>query len=113
MHEVGIMQSALDLAIAEAQRAGADRIHRVAMRIGDLSGVVPEALSFAFEALTLGTPAEGACLDIERVPVVCRCPNCGGDFRPDDIIFVCPGCGRLCAETRQGKEIELSALEVS
>ena len=58
------MQSALDLALEQAQAAGAQRLLRVRLRIGALSGVVPEALTFAFEALTPGTLAEGAVRDL-------------------------------------------------
>ncbi len=60
MHELSIMQSALSLALDQARQAGAARVHTIRLRIGALSGVVPDALEFAFEALTPGTMAEGA-----------------------------------------------------
>ena len=63
MHELSIMQSALNQALREARRAGAARVHQIRLRIGVLSGVVPDALQFAFEALTPGTAAEGAAAD--------------------------------------------------
>ena len=62
------MQCALDQVLREARRAGAVRVHQIRLRVGVLSGVVPEALQFAFEALTAGTPAEGAILAIDDVP---------------------------------------------
>jgi hydrogenase nickel incorporation protein HypA/HybF len=71
MHEVGLMQSTLAFALKRAADEGAQRIHRLTMRIGPLSGVVPEALEFAFEVLTQGTIAEGAGFEVERVPIVC------------------------------------------
>jgi len=76
MHELSIMESALDLALDQAQKAGATRVHVVRLRIGTLSGVVPEALQFAFEALTPGTLAEGAALDIENIPAKFWCSAC-------------------------------------
>ena len=74
MHELSIMQSALSLALDQARQAGAARVHTIRLRIGALSGVVPDALEFAFEALTPGTLAEGAQLAIEpcaRAVLVC------------------------------------------
>ena len=68
MHELSIMQSALSLALDQARHAGARRVHTIRLRIGALSGVVPDALEFAFEALAPGTAAEGAKLAIEAVP---------------------------------------------
>ena len=65
MHELSIMQSALSVALDQARQAGASRVHVIRLRIGALSGVVPDALEFAFEALAPGTPAEGAELAID------------------------------------------------
>ena len=75
MHELSIMQSALSLALDQARQAGGSRVHTIRLRIGALSGVVPDALEFAFEALAPGTPAEGAKLAIEHVPARFWCAN--------------------------------------
>jgi hydrogenase nickel incorporation protein HypA/HybF len=113
MHEVGLMQEALDLAMSEARRRGASRIHRLILRVGRLAGVEPEALAFAFDMVALGTPAAEAEFTIEQVPVVCFCLGCRQEFEPDDFIFRCPGCGELSREVRRGRELELAGLEVS
>ena len=44
MHEVGIMEGALDMARRLMEKRGGNRLRRVHMTIGSLSGVVPEAL---------------------------------------------------------------------
>lgn len=67
MHEAGLMQTALEAACDEARRAGAVGVRRIVLRVGAESGVVPEALRFAFEALAVGTLADGATLDIEEL----------------------------------------------
>jgi hydrogenase nickel incorporation protein HypA/HybF len=61
------MQTALELACDEAQRAGAVGVRRVVLRVGAASGVVLDALRFAFDALSPGTLADGAALEIEEV----------------------------------------------
>ena len=68
MHELSLMQAALDAAIASTVRNGAKRIHHIRLRVGQMSGVVPEALASAFAVLSPGTPAAGATLDIDCVP---------------------------------------------
>ena len=113
MHEVGIMESALQLAEEQARTSGATRIHRMRLRVGDLSGVVPEALEFAFDVVAHGTMADGARLDIERVPVVCYCSDCDRPFEPADMVHECPRCHRWVQDSLQGKELELASLEVS
>jgi hydrogenase nickel incorporation protein HypA/HybF len=114
MHELGIMESAVAAALAKARERGAGRIHRIVLRIGALSGVEPDSLQFAFGPTTLGTPAEGADLDIEVVPARARCSSCGIDFEAaDGSIFSCPQCDSLSGELLQGREIELSRIEMS
>ena len=73
MHEVGLIQNAVTLALATARARGARQVHGLRLRVGAMSGVVPEALQFAFEVVCRGTPAEGATLEVERVPAICWC----------------------------------------
>jgi len=113
MHEVGIMENTLAIALKRAADEGAYRIHRLTMRIGPLSGVVPEALEFAFDVLRRGTTAEGATLTVERVPIICFCSSCRLEFQPDDLFCECPRCHTPSADVHQGRELELTSLEVS
>jgi len=112
MHELSIMASALDLALAQATKAGALRLHAIRLRIGALSGVVPEALEFAFEGLTPGTLAEGARLIIEDVPARFWCGPCGAEFHSEDLIAECPNCHQPSGELRAGRELEIVSIEV-
>ena len=112
MHELAIMESALAQALAQARQGGARRIHVIRLRIGALSGVVPEALQFAFEALAPGTLAEGAQLAIEHVPARFGCAACGREFTSADLIAQCPDCRELSRDLRAGRELELTSLEI-
>jgi hydrogenase nickel incorporation protein HypA/HybF len=113
MHEVSLMESTLEIAVRSAQQQGATQIHQLTLRVGQLSGVIPEALEFAFEVVRQGTLADQAKMVIESVPALCHCGSCDRDFQPDDYIYDCPRCHQLCSELRQGKELELVSLEVS
>lgn len=64
MHEAKLCLSLIDLAL-ERLREG-ERIVRLRVQVGDLSGVVPQALLGAFPICAGGTPAEGAFLALER-----------------------------------------------
>jgi hydrogenase nickel incorporation protein HypA/HybF len=113
MHEVGLMQEALRLALASAHRNGVARIHAMTMRIGPLAGVEMEALRLAFEVVTPNTQADGAVLHLDEVPVACWCLECERLFQPSTSVFRCPHCHRLSDDVRQGREFELVAMEVS
>jgi hydrogenase nickel incorporation protein HypA/HybF len=113
MHELGIAESALRLALAKARDERATRVTRIEIRVGALSGVDQEALRFAFTAILPGTPAEGAELQIDPVPAVAHCPDCRQDFTVQENFFLeCPKCGRANATIRQGRELDLVRLEV-
>lgn len=113
MHEVGLMQEALEIALEQARGQGARQIHEIRMRVGALAGAAPDALRFAFDVVAGGTMAEGARFDIETVPLVCYCAPCGAEFQAEDLFGECPRCGRPSAEVRRGRELELVSLEVS
>jgi hydrogenase nickel incorporation protein HypA/HybF len=113
MHEVGIMQNALNLALKRASEHGAARIEKIRLRIGALSGVVPDALEFAFETLKQNTPAAQAQLVIEPVPAVCWCGPCQVEFESADLMFDCPHCGGLATELRRGRELDLVSVETA
>lgn len=114
MHELGIMESAIAAVLREVHLRGAQHVHRIVLRIGSLSGVEPEALHFAFDVVTRDTPAAGAELAIEAVPARAHCASCAEDFGIEaGFIFTCPRCQRLCGEIRQGRELELSRIEMS
>jgi hydrogenase nickel incorporation protein HypA/HybF len=106
------MQSALSIALEQAEKAGGNRIYGIRLRVGALSGVVPEALQFAFEALTPGTAAESAELAIENIPARFWCANCAKEFESDNMFAECPDCHKPSGELRAGREMEVASLEI-
>jgi hydrogenase nickel incorporation protein HypA/HybF len=113
MHEVGIIQSALEAAVRRAREAGAREIQGLRLRVGAMTGVVPDALQFAFEVVRQGTLAAQARLEVELVPVRCWCARCQTEFPTEDLLYECPQCGALSSELRGGLELELASLEVA
>ena len=113
MHELSLTRSLLEIAEEHARGAGAKIIVGITLEVGALSGAVPEALAFAFEVCRQGTMAEGATLEIERVPIRCHCRVCAQEFEPADFVCECPRCGRPSTDIRRGRELQVTSLEVS
>lgn len=107
------MQSAIAQATDSAKRAGATRVHLIRLTIGALSGVVPDALRFAFDLLCQGTPAEGARLEIEEIAPACWCATCESEFASPDLLGQCPRCHAVSTRLTHGTELELTSIEVS
>jgi len=112
VHEVGIMQSVLEIAEAQARTSGALRINEIRMRAGRMTGVVPEALEHAFAVLRDGTMAAEARLVIEFVPGAFWCIACAAEFESDDLIGGCPTCHEPSFDMRRGRELDVVSLEV-
>jgi len=112
MHELSIANSVLEAVRAEIQRRPGARLLKVGLRVGELAGVDPEALSFGFQALVQGTEFEPATLEIESRPRRHRCGECGLDFIIRDYNVSCPRCGATRTECIGGDELELAYLEL-
>jgi hydrogenase nickel incorporation protein HypA/HybF len=112
MHELSIANSVLDAVRAEIARRPGPRLLKVGLRVGELAGVDPEALSFGFQALVKGTEFEPATLEIESCPRRHRCRECGLEFTVRDYNTACPDCGASRTECISGDELELAYLEL-
>ena len=113
MHEVSIMQSLLETAMEQLQQAGGTQIHTLRVQVGLLSGVMPEALTFAFDGLKSGTPAEAANLLIEPIPASFTCSECGLVILVASLQFNCPSCQGLMAVHEGGRELQLVEMDIS
>lgn len=112
MHEVGIMEEAVRLAVETARQSGADRIRGMRLRVGTLSGVVPDALRFAFEVACQEPMLRGAWLRIESITPSCWCAACQAEFETPDWIGECPSCHAVSHELRRGRELEIASVEL-
>ena len=78
MHKLAIAESIVRIA---GEHAAGRQVTKVYLKVGHLRQVVPSALSFSFELVAQGTPAEGAKLEMEEVPAVGVCKGCGSESR--------------------------------
>ncbi|MEI7769428.1 MAG: hydrogenase maturation nickel metallochaperone HypA [Chloroflexales bacterium] len=114
MHELSIAMNLVEVAESAARKAGATKVTALYLRIGALSAVVPDALRFSFEIAADGTILAGASLEIEELPVRVFCEHCAAEADlPNPQIFRCPTCQRPTGHMVQGRELELTSLEVA
>ena len=109
MHELSIADGVLGIVLAHARDR---RVTRVEMRVGHLRQVVPSALEFAWELVTVGTAAEGAELVLEHVPAAVCCRDCGSESEQDAFPLACARCGGLAVDVVRGEELLVDSLDV-
>lgn len=112
MHELSLVSSVFEVLEEKAREHGAVRVTRVVLRIGVMSGAVPDLLESAFETFKKGTIAETARLEIVVVPVRLRCPECGGEAVREDTDFSCAGCGSRRVEIVEGRDLVVGTIEL-
>ncbi|MGB9587798.1 MAG: hydrogenase maturation nickel metallochaperone HypA [Armatimonadota bacterium] len=82
MHELAAVQNILQIVLEEAAKARAKRIARVVLKVGKWSTFIPSAIMSYFTILAKGTPAEGAHLDVDVIPISYRCQECDCVYEP-------------------------------
>jgi hydrogenase nickel incorporation protein HypA/HybF len=115
MHEASIASELLNIVINECSKNGYSKIQTIKVIIGRATGVMTDALLFAFDVLKENTPAESANLIIEEIPVRGVCKDCGKEFESNEpyIVVVCPVCGSFSLEITAGKELNITEMEVN
>ncbi len=113
MHELSIAYSVVEIATQSAVEAGATRVKEVHVRLGALSGVVRGALEFSYEIACAGTLLEGSTLVVRELPVRIFCAVCDREVElPSVQYFCCPVCDTPSGDLRQGRELDVEAIEV-
>jgi hydrogenase nickel incorporation protein HypA/HybF len=109
---MSIAQSVLDAAFGEMEKNAFKQIRKIKLSIGEFSGVVKEALDFAFDVLKRETAAAGAEIEIEVKPLEAKCPTCGPVVcRLNDLNLFCPRCGKTVLITG-GREMTVDYLDL-
>lgn len=111
MHEMAIVQSVLDIALSAGRKAGAARITRIDIKMGEYSDVVPAVLRDYFAVAAKGTIADGAEIALARVPVTMRCRACGWQGPVDKLQIRCGGCGGVDLALVTGREFYVESLQ--
>jgi hydrogenase nickel incorporation protein HypA/HybF len=109
MHELAIAQSVVDIA---SRHAAGRPVNKVNLKIGHLRQVVPTALRFSFGLVAEGTPLEGAELEIDHVPAVGLCNDCGVESTLPDFPFHCAACSGFNLEILEGNELIVESIEI-
>ena len=111
MHELAITEGIIRAAIPEAEKYGAKRILKIHLKIGELSGVLPECIQYYFDIASKGTIAEKALLTVEKIPAAIACPDCGYEGAVDRKKIRCPQCGGINFRLTGGREYFVDSME--
>jgi hydrogenase nickel incorporation protein HypA/HybF len=112
MHELTLAQSIVALVAGEAARGRFARVRLVRLELGAFGCVEEDALRFCFGSAARGTPAEGAALDVVRLPGQAWCLDCHDTVALQERLSPCPLCGGERLQVTGGQDLRVRELEV-
>lgn len=119
MHEMSTCRRILDqvsATLAKQADAGAEpsaspRITRIQLSVGELARVDTQELVALFPVAALGTPAEGARLEIITQPVRIECRHCGQVSNVSASDMRCPLCATEDTVLVAGTDMVLTGID--
>ncbi len=112
MHEATVVGSLVTLLCEQAACRNLTAIRRVNLKVGQLAAIEPAALAACFEILAEDTPAAGAELAIETVPIRVLCTDCQNESRISNYDFHCEYCHGTRLDIISGRELRIESIEV-
>lgn len=112
MHEYSIVTALIEQCEKLAQQNSANKITRVDIKLGILSGVEPALLKTAFEAFKLEGICHDAQLNMQIQPLVLQCHSCKEQTVHQQRSIVCDHCLSTNTTVLDGEEMLLMQLEL-
>ena len=112
MHEMSIVQSMISIVEEEMNKNNATILKSVRINVGEMSGIVPEALKTCFEIITAKSNMKGALLKMDITPLIGYCRKCKEEFKIIEYNFLCPECDSTDIDIVSGRKMNIVEIEV-
>jgi hydrogenase nickel incorporation protein HypA/HybF len=112
MHELSLAINIVEIVEEHAKAENARWVKEVELDVGELSGVVLEALEFALDSAIKRTLLEDAQITINKISGMAKCSECALEFETDDYYSTCPRCSSFNTEIIKGKEFKVKSITV-
>ena len=110
MHEYSIVEALIERVGNEVRARGASAVHRLTLRVGELSGVDLGLLTTAYETFRERTICAAAVLEVQGVAARWQCKTCGQLFARGEVLH-CQRCAAP-AVLVAGDEIILDQIDM-
>lgn len=112
MHELGVVFHMVDLLEEVGREQSLTRIAKVAVDIGEVSGVVTDFFEDAWQwASDKHDLLRGAELHVNRIPAVTVCNACGKTYPTVPQGRICPHCESADTVLLRGNELTIREIE--
>ena len=112
MHEYSVVQSLITSCEENARTHSSNKVTKVIVKVGVMSGVEPDLLQTAFDTFKEKTICDGCELFINIQQVVIKCLDCEEQSILLDNAYHCHHCKSTNVNVTDGEEMYLMQLEL-
>ena len=113
MHELGVVFYVIRDVKKVAEDNDVKRVDTVTLEIGEVSGVVHDLLTDCWNWAVKKEPVMSeAKLNIETIPAVTYCEDCGAEYETVKYAKICPHCGSEHTYLLRGNEFNIKEILV-
>ncbi len=113
MHELGIVLQVVEQAEDVAKQNQVQKVLRLTLEVGEVSGIVPNLFEDCFEWAKKRTEHLKECtLNMVILEALTYCEDCGETYRTVEFAKKCPHCGSYKTYLVTGNEINIKDIEV-
>ncbi len=112
MHELGVVFHIIKSVEKIALENDLSEVAGVTLELGEVSTVIPSYLTDCWKwATDKNDLMRGAKLEIEQIPAVTYCDDCGKTYSTVEHGKICPYCGSEHTWLKQGSEVNIKEIE--
>ena len=113
MHEVSIAANIIEILKKELQKNNGDKVNKLHLEVGVISGVVVDSLQFALDASRPNTLLQDTEIIIDDIPAKVKCRSCQKEFEAEDYYVVCPHCESNQLDFVTGRDLIIKSISIS
>ena len=111
MHELSVTQGIVKICLEEARKHQLMKVEEIRLKVGELSGIIPDCIQYYFNIISKDTLLKGAVILIDKVAIEIKCNGCNTEFVLDKIDFCCPKCGSFNIKIIKGNEFYIDSIK--
>lgn len=112
MHELSIAKNIVEIVEDEVKEKNAKFVSELNLEIGELSGIIVEALKFALDEVVKNSILDNTLINVNVVKAIAKCDKCGFEFDTNDYYSNCKKCNNIYTEIITGKELKIKSIVI-
>jgi hydrogenase nickel incorporation protein HypA/HybF len=112
VHELAVTESILKIALDYAEKEMAKSVTDIYLRIGQLSSIIDDSVTFYWQFVSKDTICQNATLHFDRIQARFLCKECKTEYSIENEFSPCPQCQSLNVTLIQGDDFQMESISI-